>query len=69
MPGTRVDVDVRIDAALADELQLWKALEQPSGDSGPLANKHQRLGLPQPACEEFKIVKMGANSIEVVIQD
>ena len=40
-----IDVDVRIDAALADELEPGQALEQGCADLGALADQHQRLGV------------------------
>ena len=45
MPRAGVDVDVRIDAALADEPQLIEALEQWSADLRPLADQDQDYGV------------------------
>ena len=47
-----LDVDVRVDAALADEPELVQPLEQRRADLGPLADQHQRFGLPQPLGED-----------------
>ena len=51
VPRAGVDVDVRIDAALADELELRQALEQRRADRRALADQHQRLGVLQPLGE------------------
>src|SRR5258706_15780472 len=44
-----IDVDVRKDAALADEPERGEALQQWRADLGALADQHQRLGVFQ-AC-------------------
>ena len=47
-PRAGVDVDVRIDAALADQLELGQPLEQRRANLRPLADQHQRFGIAQP---------------------
>src|SRR5262245_54313679 len=42
-PRARVDVDVRIDAALADQSQLRKALEQRRANFRALPDEHERI--------------------------
>ena len=46
-PRAGIDVDMRIDAALADELELGQALEQGRADLRALAEQHQRFGVAQ----------------------
>ena len=50
-PRAGVDVDVRIDAALADQPQLRQLLQQRRADLRALADEHQRLGVAQPLGE------------------
>src|SRR5262245_37115116 len=45
---TGLDVDVRIDAALADELELGQAFEQVGLNSRALADEHQAFGVLEP---------------------
>jgi hypothetical protein len=47
LPRAGVDVDVRIDAALADQLQLAKAFEQWSSNFRPLSDQDQDFGFTQ----------------------
>src|ERR1022692_4672732 len=47
-PGARVDVDVRVDAALADEPEVGKPSEQLVADLGPLADQHDGIRVGQP---------------------
>ena len=47
-PLAGVDVDVRIDAALADQPQLRQAFQQRRADLRPLTDQHQRFGVVQP---------------------
>ncbi len=53
-----VDIDVRIDAALADQLELGQALEQRRADLGPLADQHQRFGIAQPFRQRVNVLHM-----------
>src|SRR5882762_9316486 len=57
-PRASVDVDVRIDAALADEPELVEPLEQRRADLGALAYQHQRFGIPQPLGQRIDILDM-----------
>src|SRR6266542_4631780 len=56
MARAGVDVDVRIDAALADEPQLIEALEQWSSNLRPLADQDQDFGVFQPFRERVEIL-------------
>jgi hypothetical protein len=46
--GAGLDVDVGVDAALADQAQVRQALEQFRVDPSAFADKHQRFGVAQP---------------------
>src|SRR5688572_7663120 len=46
-PPAGLDVDVRVDAALTDQLELVQSMEQRSPDLRPLAYQHQDVGIPQ----------------------
>ena len=46
-PRARLDVDVRIDAALTDQAKPRQPLEQGCADLGALADQHQRFGVAQ----------------------
>ena len=48
MLGAGGDVDVRVHAALADELQLRQLRDQLARDPRAFADQHQRLGVGQP---------------------
>ena len=65
-PRAGVDVDVRIDAALADEPQLRQALEQRRADLGALADQHQRLGVPQPLGQRVDVLDVIVPDRDVV---
>lgn len=43
--GARCDVNMRIDAPLADQLQLRQTIQQGRLDLRPLADQYQRLGV------------------------
>ena len=63
--GTRVDVDMRVDAALADEPQLGQPLQQGRPDFGSLPEQDQRLHVPEPPARpgqapDFSWVKVPA---------
>src|SRR5262249_27631092 len=50
------DVDVRIDAALADQPQARQPLDQRAGDRGPLPEEHQRLDVGEPPGQRLGLV-------------
>jgi hypothetical protein len=50
-PRTRLDVDMRIDTALAYEPQPGKAFEQRRRNFCPFTNQDYRLGVSQPVGE------------------
>ncbi len=54
--GAGVDVDVRIDAALTDELEACEPLEQRCSNGGALADEHQRLRIAQALCERVQLL-------------
>ncbi len=55
-PRAGVDVDMRIDAALADQLQLWQSLQQRRADLRALADQHQRFGVAQPLRQHVDVL-------------
>jgi hypothetical protein len=57
-----VDVDMGIDAALADEAELVQALEQRRPDRGALADENQRFRIPQT-------VRQCVDVLHVIIPD
>ena len=59
-PGAGVDVDVGIDAALADEPEAGQALQQGGVDGRALADEDQRLGVRQPSGQ-------GVDVLDVVV--
>lgn len=65
-PGARGDVDVRVDASLADEPQGGQSLEERRSDSGPLPDEDQRLGRREPACELVDVVGVIREDADVV---
>jgi hypothetical protein len=62
------DVDVRIDAALADELQVLQPLEERRADLGALADEHQRLGVLQPLGELVRVLEVVVPDLYVVLR-
>jgi hypothetical protein len=57
-PGAGGDVDVRIDAALADQPELGQPRQQRLADLGALPDQHQCFGLPQPRREHVVVLDM-----------
>ena len=51
-----VDIDVRVDAALADQLELWQSLEEGGGDFGAFADQHQGFGVGEALGEDVNVV-------------
>jgi hypothetical protein len=58
----RLDVDVRVHAALADEPELRQPLEEGSLDPRPLADEDEHLHIPQALGE-------GLDVLHVVVPD
>ena len=54
----RVDVDVRVDAALADQPEPVQPIEQRRANRGPFANQDQRLGVLQALGERVGVLDM-----------
>ena len=61
-PRTGVDVDMRINAALADELEVGQPVEQRRADLRALANEHQRLRVGEPRGERIGV-------LDVIVED
>src|SRR4029434_417549 len=59
---TGIDVDVRVDAALADEPKLVQSMEQRCADLGPLAYQHQHFRIPQSFGQ-------GIDILDVIVPD
>ena len=49
---------MRIDAALADQLQAWQTFEQISLNFGALPNEHQAFGVLQAGCQRVGVLHM-----------
>ena len=56
--GAGVDVDVRVDAALADQLELGQPLEQRRADLGALADQDQDFGVLKALGERVDVLDM-----------
>ena len=57
-PCARFDIDMRIDAALADESQPWETFQQRRGNRRPFADQDQRFSLLKSIGEEIVIVNV-----------
>ena len=57
-PRAGLDIDMRIDAALADELQLGQPLKQRRADLRPLAEQHQDFGILQALGQSIRVLHM-----------
>ena len=65
-PRARRDIDVRIDAPLADQLQLRQPLDERRADLRALADQHQRLDVFQPFGERVCVLHMIVPHLDVV---
>jgi hypothetical protein len=63
-----VDIDVRVDAALADKPELRQSTEQRRADLGALANQHQRVGLAQSLGERVDVLDVIVPHLDIVAQ-
>src|SRR5512133_3755182 len=61
-----VDIDVRIDAALADQPELREALEERRADLGARADQHERLRVPQALSKRVDLLDMIVPDRDVV---
>jgi hypothetical protein len=61
-----VDIDVRVDAALADEPELRQSAEEWRGDLGALANEHERFGVAQSLGERVDVLDVIVPDLDVV---
>ena len=57
-PGAGVDVDVGIDAPLADQEELWEPLQEGGADLGALPDEHEGLRLGEPLGEPVDVLHM-----------
>src|SRR3954467_9283585 len=57
-PGAGLDVDMRKDAALADETELLQAFEERRPDLRALADEDQRLSIGEPRSERVGLLDM-----------
>jgi hypothetical protein len=65
-PRAGVDVDVREDAALADESQRREPLEQRCPNRRALADQHERLAVAQPLRERLELLHVVVVDRDVV---
>ena len=63
---TGIDVDVRVDAALADEPKLVQSMEQRRADLSPLAYQHQHFGIPQSFGQRIDILDVIVPDLDFV---
>ena len=61
-----LDIDMRIDAALADEAQLRQPYNQRRADRGALADQHQRLDVGKPRRERVGVLDVVVPDRDVV---
>jgi hypothetical protein len=61
-----VDIDVRVDAALADEPELGQSTQERRADLGALANEHERFGLAQSLGERVGVLDVIVPDLDVV---
>src|SRR6185437_12190369 len=66
-PRAGIDVDMRINAALADQLQLRQPLQQRRANLRTLADQHQRLGILQPLSEPGDILDVVVPDRDIVV--
>src|SRR5262249_15147573 len=57
-PRAGIDIDVRIDAALADEPQLGQALQKRSANGRAFPDQHQRFRVAQPVGERIEVLNV-----------
>src|SRR6516225_7812824 len=63
---TCVDVDVRIDASLADEFQPGQTFQQGGTDGSPFADQYQNVALAQPISQNVGCVHMIVPNLDLV---
>ena len=63
---TGIDIDVRVDAALADEPELVQPMEQRRANLGPLAYQHQRFRIPQSCGQRIDILNVIVPDLDFV---
>ena len=62
----RLDVDVRINAALTNEPELAQSMEQRRADLGPLAYQHQHFGIAQSFGQRINILDVIVPDLDFV---
>jgi hypothetical protein len=65
-PGASVDIDMRIDATLADQPELPQPLEERRANLRALADQHQDFGIGKPLRERIDILHMIVPDRDVV---
>jgi hypothetical protein len=68
-PRARVDVDVRIDAALADQSQLRKALEQRRANLRALPDEHERIEAVEALGERLSVLHVVGEDRDLVTSE
>jgi len=61
-----LDIDVRVDAALADESELRQPAQQRGADLGALANEHERFGIAESLGEGVDVIDVICPDLHVV---
>jgi len=56
--GAANNIDMRIYAALADQLQFRQPIQQSPRDAGPFADKHESFSLSQTVCKDIFVIDM-----------
>src|SRR4029434_2438198 len=64
--GARLDVDVRIDAALTNEAELVQSMQQRRPDLGPLADQYQYFGITQSVGQRIDILDVIVPDLDLV---
>jgi hypothetical protein len=64
-----LDVDVRVDAALADQAQVGQTLEQRRTDLGALADQDERVEVLQPLGEAVGVLDVVCEDRHLVVPE
>src|SRR5207344_1361051 len=63
---TGIDVDVRVDAALADEPELVQSMKQRRADLRPLTYQHKRFRIPQSFGQRIDVLDVIVPDLDLV---
>jgi hypothetical protein len=66
VPGAGVDIDVRVHAALADQLQFVQAGEKRGANLSPLAYQYEGFGFFQPLGERIELLSVVIPNCDVM---